>query len=102
MVGKKDDATERTRAENEVARTAPGGVAGATETVHGGRERSRCGGLRETALSSPASARASMSSPFSNRSGSNKRDDEGGERRYRSERRACVRRERLDERLERE
>ena len=41
----------RTGAENEVVGTAPGGIAGATETVHighgNGRVCSRCGGLRD-------------------------------------------------------
>ena len=45
----------RTGVKNEVAWTAPGGIAGATETVnesHGnGRARSSCGGIRETAKS---------------------------------------------------
>ena len=44
-----------TGAVNEVVGTAPGGVAGATETVHEGRgkgrARSRCSGLQDTARS---------------------------------------------------
>ena len=75
---------ERTRAENEVAWTTPGGVAGATEGVTTdvsargavGCEKRRC---HEGEPSVWASASASVISHSSDRSGSDDRDDGGSD-----------------------